>query len=439
MSDVIASSLVRSVSKAVSEVTMKQQFVVSLFALLFVAGCSSAGHGTVLPNQAMLRGAPATVPSGYRIDVLGSLGGTNSAANTLNDRGWAMGTSFLSGNQSMHAALWVGTHPKPIDLETLGGPNSAVEWPIENDQGYVAGISETSKQDPLGESKGWSCHAFLPDGGSSGDTCLGFVWYRNAMKPLPTLGGNNGYAAGMNQRDEIVGWAETSAHDTTCVLPQKLQFLPVVWNAHTLNVQKLPTVTADGKTDPDGAATAANANGEVVGISGICDQAVGRFTGLHAVLWRNGMPTALKTIGGISWNTPTAINDRGQIVGFLNKPGSADKKGDQNFISVLWNAPDEAPVVIGTLPNDALSEPTAINDRGDVLGVSFPSSHVYLWRKHHMTDLTALVSKGYPQLELVSVGGINDRGEIAGQACKLVSGACPTSNPTLVTFLAIPR
>ena len=383
----------------------------------------------------------AAVPLGkgaYTVTVLRSLGGTNSAANTINDLGWAMGTSFLSGNAVMHAALWK-PGSKPVDLKTLGGPNSAVEWPIENVSGYVAGISETATKDPLGESKQWSCHAFLPDGGSSADTCLGFVWHDGTMRALPVLGGNNGYAAGMNRGLTIAGWAETATRDATCVKPQKLQFLPVVWNARTLAVTALPTLTVGGKTDPDGAATAANDRGDVVGISGICDQAVGRFTARHAVLWHDGKATKLTTFGGVAWNTPTAINERGQIVGFLDLPGAKDKQGVPTFISAMWNDANAAPVRIEPLAGDSLSEPTAINDAGQVLGVSIPSSHVYLWDHGKTTDITALLAKSYPKLQLVSVGGINDRGVIAGQACELVGGSCPSSNATYVTFVATPR
>jgi uncharacterized membrane protein len=397
--------------------------------------CASPGGNRALPAAQLT--AASSASHGYTIHVLGSLGGTNSAANSINDVGWAMGVSFLAGNSTMHAAIWKGH--TPIDLKTLGGPNSAIEWPVSNDRGYASGISETATPDPLGESTSWSCHAFLPDGGSSGDTCLGFIWYNGTMTALPTAGGNNGYAAGMNQSGTIAGWAETSQKDSTCVAPQQLQFVPVTWNASTLKLQQLPMLTVNGKTDPDGAATAVNGSGEVVGISGICDQAVGRFTARHAVAWIHGAVVKLKTIGGVAWNTPAAINDRGEIVGFLDKPGKSDRQGNPNFISAIWKDPAKAPIIIGTLPGDALSEPTSINNRGIVLGVSFPSSHVYLWKDGKMTDFTKLVATAYPKLAIVSVGGINDAGQIAGQACKLVRGACPSSNPTLVTFLATPN
>lgn len=413
---------------------MRQFLFVALgAALIAAAACSSHSSSNVLPGQASVaRSTPA-----YTVHLLGSLGGTNSAANSINQLGWAMGLSFLKGNTTAHAAMWKGR--AAIDLETLGGPNSAVEWPVSNDRGFVSGISETSKKDPLGESPSWSCHAFLPDGGSSGLTCLGFVWHDGVMRALPTLGGNNGYAAGMNESGVIAGWAETSVSDSTCVAPQQLQFVPVTWNASTLTVQQLPTLTVNGKLDPDGAATAVNRSGEVVGISGICDQAVGRYTAQHAVVWNNGALTQLQTIGGKSWNTPTAINDTGQIAGFLNQPGAADDQGAPNFISVIWNDPSQPPVQIGALPGDQLSEPTGINNSGTVLGVSFPSSHVFVWNNGSMTDVTALASKTFPAYTLVSVGGIDDRGEIAGQACELVNGACPSTNPTLVAFLAKPN
>ncbi|MGA9272462.1 MAG: hypothetical protein WBV67_03160 [Candidatus Cybelea sp.] len=413
---------------------MREPIMGIVVACAIASGCApGSGGNAALPSHAFFASGSG---SGYTVAVLPSLGGSNSAANSINERGWPMGTSFLSGNTIMHAALWQNS--SVTDLGTLGGPNSAVEWPVENDHGYVSGISETSKNDPLGESTSWSCHAFLPDNGSSGKTCLAFVWHSGHMRALPTLGGNNGYGAGMNDERKIVGWAETKRHDSTCVAPQVLQFLPAVWDAASRKVTALPTVTVRGMSDPDGAATAINRQGEVIGISGICYMAVGSFTARHAVLWKNGKPIKLKTIGGVSWNTPTAINDNGEIAGFLNQPGTTDRQGNPDFISVVWTDPASAPTIIGPLPGDALSEPTSINNSGVVLGVSFPSSDVYIWQNGTMTDLTKLVLQSYPQLKLISVGGINDSGQVAGQACQLVSGVCPSSGATLVTFLATP-
>ena len=58
-------------------------------------------------------------------------------------------------------------------------------------------------------------------------------------------------------------------------------------------IQDLPLFPGD----TSGAATAINDNGQIVGISGICDQAVGRHTAKHAVLWENGSVIDLGNLG----------------------------------------------------------------------------------------------------------------------------------------------
>src|ERR1700719_2859457 len=62
----------------------------------------------------------------YRVFNLGTLGGTSSSANTINDPGWAMGVANLPGNTAGHATLWA--YGLKLDLGTLGGLNSAVAW-----------------------------------------------------------------------------------------------------------------------------------------------------------------------------------------------------------------------------------------------------------------------------------------------------------------------
>ena len=94
----------------------------------------------------------------YHVTNLSSLGGTVSRGNSINNRGWVAGYSNLAGNQSRHATLWLDG--MAVDLGTLGGPNSSVTWPVKNNRGLIAGISQTATPDPLGEN--WSCAAFFP-------------------------------------------------------------------------------------------------------------------------------------------------------------------------------------------------------------------------------------------------------------------------------------
>src|SRR2546430_7882196 len=91
---------------------------------------------------------------------------------------------------------------------------------------------------------------------------------------------------------------------------QVLQFRAVIWGPTQGEIQELLPF-GDDKTS---SATAINDQGQVVGISGICDRAVGRFSARHAVLWENGIPGNIGDFGGKAWNTPTAINHQGTIV-----------------------------------------------------------------------------------------------------------------------------
>ncbi|MGA8620714.1 MAG: hypothetical protein WB660_19585 [Candidatus Sulfotelmatobacter sp.] len=91
---------------------------------------------------------------------------------------------------------------------------------------------------------------------------------------LPTLGGNNGYAAGANNRRQVVGWAENTTHDPNLRSSQVRQFEAVIWGPKIGQMQQQPPLSGD----PDSSATAINDEGQVVGVSGTCDNAVGEFS-----------------------------------------------------------------------------------------------------------------------------------------------------------------
>jgi uncharacterized membrane protein len=97
----------------------------------------------------------------YQVMSLGTPGGTSSIANTINNRDGAMGSANLADNPGFHATVW--TNGFKIDLGTLGGTNSVVAWPVKNNRAIIAGVSELSTQDPLGQT--FSCPAFFPEDG----------------------------------------------------------------------------------------------------------------------------------------------------------------------------------------------------------------------------------------------------------------------------------
>jgi probable HAF family extracellular repeat protein len=345
----------------------------------------------------------------YSVVKLDTLGGTQGGANSINNRGWVTGLANQAGDQTAHATLWLGG--RTIDLRTLGGPNSAVSWPVKNDRGEIVGISETADVDPLGET--FSCAAFFGTP-HTGHSCRGFLWRDGAMRGLGTLGGNNSYATGANNRGEVVGWAENTTHDSTCTPPQVLQFRAVVWGPKDNQIQELPPFPGDSTS----AATAINDRGQVVGISGPCDRARGRFSAKHALLWQNGVPRDLGSFGGIAWNTPTAINQRGDVAGFADFPG--DQGGGLNAHAFLWTG--TGPIRdLGVLSGDAISLAFGINNRRHVVGQSIGAngSRAFIYRDGVLTDLNTLVAPGSPFL--IYANDINDRGEIAGQGCQQCS------------------
>jgi probable HAF family extracellular repeat protein len=87
---------------------------------------------------------------------LGSLGGTMSGTNSLNNTGEVVGQSNLAGDTTYHPFLWDGTHLR--DLGTLGGADgTAVHI---NDSGDVTGWAETPSA---------AQHAFLWKNGTMAD------------------------------------------------------------------------------------------------------------------------------------------------------------------------------------------------------------------------------------------------------------------------------
>jgi probable HAF family extracellular repeat protein len=363
----------------------------------------------------------------YQVSTLPDFGGTSSGGNSINDQSWVAGYSRRP-DRNRHATLW--RNGVLSDLGTLGGPNSSVTWNVKNTAGIIVGISQTADPQLLGES--WSSAAFYSTPNNVGYINLGFVWQNNQMRGLPNFpGGNNGFATGANNLGQVVGWAENGVHDPNCCCTQVLQFRPAVWTLGPPDqIQDLPLIPGD----TSGAATAVNDHGKIVGISGICDQAVGRHTAKHAVLWENGGVTSLGTFAAEWWNTPTAINQRGDIVGFAGDPAFVE--GDV-LHAFMWTREDglrPLKPLKGRTPQHVDSEAYGINDARQVVGVSCDADQVdcraVIWDNSAFpTDLNDL--KGSYSAFLALAKDINDNGEITGRAIDPTTGV-------LTAYLAVP-
>src|SRR6059036_1450922 len=335
-----------------------------LLIILTVACCGVA----LTPAQAQ---GPQAIKAKtqYQVSNLPDFGGTSSGGNSINDQSWVAGYSRLP-DRNRHATLW--RNSLLSDLGTLGGPNSSVTWNVKNTAGIIVGISQTADPQLLGES--WSSAAFYSTPNNVGYINLGFVWQNNQMRGLPNFpGGDNGFATGANNLGQVVGWAENDVHDPTCVSPQVLQFRPAMWTLGPPDqIQDLPLISGD----TSGAATAINDNGQIVGISGICDQAIGRHTAKHAVLWENGGVIDLGNLGAQWWNTPTAINQRGDVVGFDGDPAFVEGDIVHAF---MWTREDgirHLKPLQGRSPKHVDSEAYGINQARQVVGISCDANFI---------------------------------------------------------------
>jgi probable HAF family extracellular repeat protein len=402
--------------------TLPKHYALALTAVAMTVAIALALPGGLAAQKAQA----ASHPSNYRVFILpNTLKGTTSAANAINDLGWAMGSADFAGNTTSEAVVWI--NGKMLKLGTLGGPNSSVAWEgVKNNQGLIVGISDTSIVQPRGEIFSCALAGFFPS--ASGNTCQGFLWQHGSLSALPTLGGDNGFATGINNKDQVVGWAETSFEDPTCNPPQVLQFLPYVYDVKTAKITALQPYPGDS----DGTADAINDKGQIAGISGICSNAVGGASAIHAVLWQdqNSTPIDMGNLGGMAWNTPTSMNAKGQVVGFGNPSG--DQNAAPNPIAFFWSQ-STGMQNLGTLAQDSNSIAYAINKSGLIVGQSFGGpngSHAFIYQGGTMTDLNSLMI-GHNSWTLVYANDVNDSGVIVGGALNSKTGETPA-------FVAIP-
>jgi probable HAF family extracellular repeat protein len=333
----------------------------------------------------------------YKVTDLGAQGSDNlGCAMSVNNHGWTeiMAGSLPPGQQDsllgtlLNGRALIDVDGLKIDLGTLGGSNSWMNWGQINDRGQVVGYSETAVPDPDGEDV---C------GFGTGRTCRPFLWQHGHMRALPTVGGNNGQASAINNRGQIAGYAETPVVDSGC--PPYKTALPVLWEKG--KAQPLPTVGSD----PDGIAYGINDQGQAVGYSGTCTAA------LHAVLWQNGTAFPLPDLGFPRSNLAWAINDQGQIVGQVRSADGTTK------YATLWQ--NGTMTNLGLLPGDFGASASGINNQGQVVGSAWDSnfnwSHGFIWQNGVLTDLNTLFPAS-SNLFAVMANKINERGQISGMA-----------------------
>lgn len=117
------------------------------------------------------------------------------------------------------------------------------------------------------------------------------------------------------------------------------------------------------------------------------------------------------------------IDESGDVVGFSNPAGSGDPEGEFISHAFLWKRGRAQSIDLGTLPGDLFSEAFAMNERGQVVGVSFggtSGSRAFFWQDGIMTDMNDLVPGNVDVL--LSAQDINDEGQITGRFRDHVTG-----------------
>jgi probable HAF family extracellular repeat protein len=350
----------------------------------------------------------------YTVKDLGVLtGGSFSLATAVNDAGLITGVSDWTGG-TQHATLSWGGQLFDISKNAEPGINSGAF--ASNLWGQVLVLSEIPVTDPNQEN-------FCAYG--TGNICSAFLWQDGRLHGLAGLGGPNSTVSWINNRGQAVGIAETAKYDPNCYPgvsftgtgPQVLDFEAVLWDLPSGRAHELPPLAGDTV----GLTLGINDSGQVVGGSGSCANTFppGPATAPHAVLWENGIPTNMGSLGGtVNTDLPgianvgLAINNRGEVTGVSALPGNTTAH------AFLWSKRLGHMVDVGTLSGDVHSAGLAINEEGDVVGPSFDEDgnpRAYLWHRGYGTpvDLNTLVQTDAPLYLLVAFS-INDSGEIVG-------------------------
>lgn len=255
---------------------------------------------------------------------LGTLGGTNSFAQGINDNGEIVGQADTTA--SSHAFMSKGT-AGPQDLGTLGGSLSQAN-----------AINFDDLTQAASQIAGWSL--------VTGDTAFHAVtWDASSnMTDLGTLGGTNSFAFGNNCIKQVVGSSGTPGDATTDAF---------VWDP--VNGMK-DLGTLGGSTAQ---ATAINCNGQIVGSSSLAGDLQ-----TDAFLFANGAFKDLGTLGG-SFSQANAINDPGRVVGFSNTAGDADVH------AFLWTPKGGMQDLNNLIPANSgwdLNAANSIDSRGFIVG-----------------------------------------------------------------------
>jgi len=231
----------------------------------------------------------------YTITDLGTLGGTESRAASINNRGQVVGISHTPDNSAIHAFIW--SNGMMTDLGTLPGEAHSFAYGI-NEGGQVVGDSWTS------------------------GAGRAFLYSNGLMTDIGTLGGDTATARAINDSGQIVGESSPAGNNG--------------WHAFSFSAGQMTDLGTLGGANSS--AWSINNAGQITGGSDMPNGST------HVFLYAQG---TMKEVPGSTsaFSYGYSINASGEIVGederaFLSSGGQMKTLGPGIAFSI--NAGGEA-------------------------------------------------------------------------------------------------
>jgi probable HAF family extracellular repeat protein len=342
----------------------------------------------VLSLGAALAAPAAAQPTKYVLTDLGTLGGTHSAANDINNLGQVTGTSdTASGSRAYRTAP--NSVIKPADnLGTLGGASSSAER--INDSGQVAGSS----------SNGTNTHAFR----SSANNLV------IALTDLGTFDGTfSSFGSGIDSLGRVTGSAHV-AGTAACFFAFSNSAFRTTAGGTVATGDNLGTLVPSNCRSAQG--WAINDLGVVVG-----DSATNFTNGIPNHAFRASPGSAMVDIhpaGAYDSSIAVDVNNAGQIVGTVTVGSGFSITAQHCYRTAPGQAIQLPANNLGNL-GAAFCNARGINADGDVVGLSSTGSapHAFIYTGGTMYDLNNLLAPTI--VVLTQATGINDSGQISAQ------------------------
>ena len=304
---------------------------------------------------------------------LPTLGGSVNHVADLNDRGQAVGLSFLAGNNSheLHAVLWEQGRATDLNLQH-SQPSVHINPIAINENGQI--LCQTNGNP------------------------ANLLWENGTFTHLANVDDSVGVsvAVALNDNGQVAGyWDDGTGSGLSNA---------VIWN------EGIPTRLSELVSQ----ASAINNSGQVAGWTWTEE------SGGDAVVWQPDgtmvnlgllLEPLLDPLLGPTHSTAVDINAQGQVIGWAHTQSGSQYHG------FFWQDSDNNGTadagelqILGTLGGSSLyTGDLDINSRGQVTGSSFlegdTTRSVFIWENGVMTDLT-------PDRSVLDSVGINDLGQV---------------------------